>query len=59
MPTTTGPCGTLDVLQLGVLVVLQRDFGGLAGGPVVSSSHRHLAVTDGGESSSQGVVLEY
>ena len=35
-------CGTLDVLQLGVLVVLQRDLGGLAGGSVIISSHCHL-----------------
>ena len=35
-------CGTLDVLQLGVLVVLQRDLGGLAGGSVLISSRCHL-----------------
>ena len=32
-------CGTLDVLQLGVLVVLQRNFGSLAGSSVIISPH--------------------
>src|SRR5262249_42647334 len=35
-------CGTLDVLQLGVLGLPQRDVGGLAGGSVIISAHSHV-----------------
>ena len=38
----TGPAAPWTLLQPWVLVVLQRDLGGVAGGSVVGSSHRHL-----------------